>query len=92
MFLWAIRHPASGYVQGINDLVTPFFVVFLSEYLPSTFFLYPTQEFLFTYFIIIIVGDDVELCDISKIAKEDLDKIEADCFWCMGKLLDYIEV
>ena len=22
--IWAIRHPASGYVQGINDLVTPF--------------------------------------------------------------------
>ena len=26
-------HPASGYVQGINDLVTPFFVVFLTEYI-----------------------------------------------------------
>lgn len=23
------RHPASGYVQGINDLVTPFLAVFL---------------------------------------------------------------
>lgn len=32
LFIWAIRRPASGYVQGINDLVTPFFVVFLSEY------------------------------------------------------------
>lgn len=31
LYIWAIRHPASGYVQGINDLVTPFFVVFLSE-------------------------------------------------------------
>ena len=26
-------HPASGYVQGINDLITPFFVVFLTEYI-----------------------------------------------------------
>ena len=26
------RHPASGYVQGINDLVTPFLTVFLSEH------------------------------------------------------------
>jgi len=34
LFIWAIRHPASGYVQGMNDLVTPFFVVFLQEYLP----------------------------------------------------------
>jgi len=33
LYIWAIRHPASGYVQGINDLVTPFFVVFLSEYI-----------------------------------------------------------
>ncbi|XP_075218943.1 TBC1 domain family member 22 [Lycorma delicatula] len=35
LFIWAIRHPASGYVQGINDLVTPFFVVFLQEVLKS---------------------------------------------------------
>ncbi|XP_065743210.1 TBC1 domain family member 22A isoform X3 [Phocoena phocoena] len=33
LFIWAIRHPASGYVQGINDLVTPFFVVFICEYI-----------------------------------------------------------
>lgn len=33
LYIWSIRHPASGYVQGINDLVTPFFVVFLSEYI-----------------------------------------------------------
>ncbi|XP_067615155.1 TBC1 domain family member 22B [Eurosta solidaginis] len=37
LFIWAIRHPASGYVQGINDLVTPFFIVFLQELLePGT--------------------------------------------------------
>lgn len=33
MYQWAIRHPASGYVQGINDLVTPIFQVFLSAYI-----------------------------------------------------------
>lgn len=32
LYVWAIRHPASGYVQGINDLVTPFWQVFLSSY------------------------------------------------------------
>ncbi|KAI9555308.1 hypothetical protein GHT06_017823 [Daphnia sinensis] len=35
LYIWAMRHPASGYVQGINDLVTPFFVVFLQEVIPS---------------------------------------------------------
>ncbi|KAJ3316267.1 GTPase-activating protein, partial [Gonapodya sp. JEL0774] len=32
LYCWAIRHPASGYVQGINDLATPFFLVFLGGY------------------------------------------------------------
>ncbi|KAL9711574.1 GTPase-activating protein [Leucoagaricus gongylophorus] len=35
LYIWAIRHPASGYVQGINDLATPFFQVFLSAYIDS---------------------------------------------------------
>lgn len=33
LFLWAVRHPASGYVQGINDLCTPFYQIFLSNYI-----------------------------------------------------------
>ncbi|KZF20090.1 RabGAP/TBC [Xylona heveae TC161] len=33
LYVWAIRHPASGYVQGINDLVTPFWQVFLGSYI-----------------------------------------------------------
>lgn len=33
LYVWAIRHPTSGYVQGINDLVTPFFQIFLGAYI-----------------------------------------------------------
>lgn len=36
LYVWAIRHPASGYVQGINDLVTPFFQVFLQGYIGAS--------------------------------------------------------
>lgn len=32
LYIWSIRHPASGYVQGMNDLVTPFFLTYLSEH------------------------------------------------------------
>lgn len=35
LYVWAIRHPASGYVQGINDLVTPFWQVFLGSYITN---------------------------------------------------------
>ena len=33
LYVWALRHPASGYVQGINDLATPFWQVFLGAYI-----------------------------------------------------------
>jgi hypothetical protein len=33
LYVWAIRHPDSGYVQGINDLVIPFFQTFLAAYI-----------------------------------------------------------
>lgn len=36
LYIWSIRHPASGYVQGMNDLVTPFFLTYLSEYCKSS--------------------------------------------------------
>lgn len=67
-FFWvrAIRHPASGYVQGINDLVTPFLVVFLSEYLEGS----------------------VDDWSIANITAEKISDIEADCYWCLSKLLD----
>ncbi|XP_034664591.1 TBC1 domain family member 22B [Drosophila subobscura] len=71
LFIWAIRHPASGYVQGINDLVTPFFIVFLQEALtPST---------------------DLEKFDMSTLAEETRNVIEADSFWCLSKFLDCIQ-
>ncbi|KAK8838694.1 hypothetical protein M9Y10_032733 [Tritrichomonas musculus] len=31
LFTWSVRHPASGYVQGMNDLLRPFFFVFLAD-------------------------------------------------------------
>lgn len=33
LYIWALRHPGSGYVQGINDVVTPFILVFLDHHL-----------------------------------------------------------
>lgn len=32
LYLWAIRHPASGYVQGMNDLLTPLLLMSLQRY------------------------------------------------------------
>lgn len=32
LYVWSKRHPAAGYVQGFNDLCTPFITVFISNY------------------------------------------------------------
>ncbi|GAA5864094.1 hypothetical protein JCM3774_006376 [Rhodotorula dairenensis] len=69
LYVWAIRHPASGYVQGINDLATPFFQVFLASYIDA----------------------DPESFDVSVLAPEVLEALEADSFWCLSKLLDGIQ-
>ncbi|KAL7145546.1 hypothetical protein ABFS83_07G091600 [Erythranthe nasuta] len=66
LYTWAIRHPASGYVQGINDLVTPFLVVFLSEYLEGS----------------------IHNWSMTDLPPEKRSNIEADCYWCLSKLLD----
>jgi hypothetical protein len=32
LYIWSIRHPASGYVQGMNDLLTPLLLVSLQPF------------------------------------------------------------
>jgi len=35
LYIWSVRNPEFEYAQGMNDLLTPFFVVFLSEFVPE---------------------------------------------------------
>ena len=84
LYVWAVRHPASGYVQGINDLVCPFFQVFLSAYIGAP----PKCR---DVFVAQIADDDPELFDVGFLSAEILAAIEADTFWCLSKLLDGIQ-
>jgi len=70
LYIWAIHHPASDYVQGINDLATPLFLAFLSKHVPA--------------------GEE-EACDVSTLPGDVLLSVEADCYWCLTKLLDSIQ-
>ncbi len=76
LYIWAIRHPASGYVQGINDLVTPFFLVFLRDTLDQLE--QPNPEV-----------PDLEVAKV--IPLERRNSIEADSFWCLTAVLDGIQ-
>jgi len=74
-----MRHPASAYVQGINDLAAPFILVFLAarvENLSDVSLKDPVV--------------DMNESHILEIGVEDLLKVEADVFWCLSKLIDEI--
>ena len=75
LFIWSMRHPASGYVQGFNDLCTPFLIIFIAKNIKNFNFenLYLPEE--------ILLG----------LGEETLFDIEADSYWCFTKMMDRIQ-
>ncbi len=71
-----MRHPASGYVQGINDLAAPLILVFLTEVLPTV-----NQDNIY----------EIPESILDEVSADDLIKVEADVFWCLSKLVDDIQ-
>jgi len=75
LYVWALRHPASSYVQGINDLVTTFYLVFITD---------------LTQLPITGDSNDIEAV-VASMPEDQFNNIEADCFWSLSKLLDGIQ-
>jgi hypothetical protein len=101
LYVWSVRHPASGYVQGINDLVTPFFAVFLTEYIEDPSNKSNSECWLPAYVCLDLqhlkklftkeTECEIEWSEISVINEKNLKQLEADCYGCMTKLLDRIQ-
>lgn len=74
LWVWQVRNPATGYVQGMNDLITPFLTVFIQEHInnlnANTLEVPPEFE--------------------ENLTENIRDMIEADTFWCLSKILDGI--
>ena len=75
LFVWSLQHPATGYVQGMNDLVTPFFVAFLAPHLPER----------------VLLSGDVSSPSLIEKLNEIINDVEADCYWCFHALLHSIQ-
>lgn len=75
LFIWSMRHPASSYVQGFNDLCSPFLAIFLLPYIKSDL---ETLD----------IGEE-ELS--IGVGEEVLLEIEADSYWCFSKMLDKVQ-
>ncbi len=95
-----MRHPASGYVQGMNDLVTPLYLVFLGEFMPLAIGLQgevdeselgnkDSEED-----DRVVQGsceEAIEAIEASLPPEDIFNEIEADVYWCLTKLLDNIQ-
>ena len=76
LYIWSMRHPASGYVQGFNDLCVPFFVVFFLEFFDKI----NINELLFK--------NNEELNNIDE---DNYFELETDIYYSLTKLLDRIQ-
>ncbi len=101
LYLWACRHPASGYVQGINDLATPLIAVFLSEFYDNQQQFFKDDEnkngggngssHKLDKSSSIHEGSVLDGSVMDDISIEDLRNVEADVYWCLTNLLAGIQ-
>ena len=89
LYVFAIRHPASGYVQGMNDLVTPFYAVFVRDWMDldvgagtgaggsaGTSGTKASEAG---------TGEDAE------VEEDALLSLEADAYWCLSNMISGIQ-
>jgi len=82
LYLWSIRHPATSYVQGLNDLVTPFVLVFLAE---EQHLVQPFEEEASSKM------PDTKRLDATLLDDDALSRVEADAYWCLTRMLSGIQ-
>ena len=76
LYIWSLRHPASGYVQGFNDLCIPFFIVYFLEKFPEK-----------NIDTILKLNEN----EFKKLSEETLTEIETTIYFSLTKLLDRIQ-
>lgn len=81
LFIWAIRHPASGYVQGMNDLFLPFVFVCCADAMVTG----ADLEKLFK------LDESTVASMITKLTADEFRNLEADIYWLGSSFLSSIQ-
>ena len=76
LYIWSLRHPASGYVQGFNDLCIPFFIVYFLEKFPNK-----------NIDTILKLNND----EFKILTEDTLTELETTIYYSLTKLLDRIQ-
>ena len=103
LFAWTMRHPASAYVQGINDLAAPMLLVFLTAAVAKKqkrdAEIELQRESEESKELIVAAQKvtnhnskylELKLENIQSLSVEEFLAVEADSFWCLTKLVDDI--
>ncbi|CAG9578331.1 putative GTPase activating protein [Leishmania major strain Friedlin] len=84
LFIWSLRHPACGYVQGMNDLVVPFMGVVLG------YRFCPTHSVTELHAYTEDIFDD--LWSVSAVSVTQwINEVEADVYWMTSYLLNTMQ-
>lgn len=97
-----MRHPASAYVQGINDLAAPMVLVFLTAAVAERkkreldeHNIEETKELIAAAAQKVKLHNskylEMNLEEINKLKIEEFLAAEADAYWCLTKLVDDIQ-
>ena len=90
LFVWAFKHPSSGYVQGMNDIAATFMYVFLAEAVYEKKHSKPTSSEL-NEDDLLTSGYNLIIDDVALLSEETLANIEADTFWWMESFLETLQ-
>lgn len=71
LFIWAVRQPASGYVQGIDGILLLLLLVFLADRGDG-------------------IPEHLDLELLETLGEGQLNEVEADCYWCVSKVLSWM--
>jgi hypothetical protein len=81
LFVWALRHPASGYVQGMNDILLPFLYVVLAKRISSDGDVYR-----------LIALDEAGVKSVSgSLIERDWLEVEADAYWLLSAFMSSVQ-
>lgn len=86
LFVWAFKHPASGYVQGINDLAAIFMYVFIADIVDQLRTDQTNEEVDLTY-----NAYNISLEQMAMIKEEQIQNIEADSYYCLDNFLETLQ-
>lgn len=83
LYIWALRHPACGYVQGMNDLLLPFvYAVFASRFAPNK---------LCSELVAFTEKEVEEAFQESKCSEQEWLHLEGDLYWLSSAMLSGIQ-